>query len=116
MNAHGTIGRPAAHGPDGTGASLVETLTTDHAGAPSCAGPDAATPRRKQNRNRTLHLIQEALARSHMEDRVRNLEAERRAHRLAVASRLQRRSRRLQSRAERASLRARRALARAVSL
>ncbi len=116
MNDHGTIGRPAAHGPDGTGTSLVDTLTHDHAGAPSCAEPAAATPHRKQNRNKSLHLIQEALARSHMEDRARQAEADRRAHRLAIAGRLQRRSRRLQARAERASLRARRALARAVTL
>ncbi|MEO3750204.1 hypothetical protein [Streptomyces sp. B6B3] len=115
MNAHGTIGRPAAHGPDDTGTTLVHPPTTEHTGAPR-AEPAAATPRRKQNRNSTLHLIQEALARSHMEERVRTAEAERRAHRLAIADRLERRSRRLQSRAERASLRARRALARAITL
>ena len=54
-----------------------------------------------------MHLMPEALARAHMHERLHPAEQERRAMRLAVAQRMQRR-------AERASLRARRALAMAV--
>ncbi|MBB5929210.1 hypothetical protein FHS34_004694 [Streptomyces echinatus] len=54
-----------------------------------------------------MQLMQEALARAHMHERLHHAVAERRAMRLAVAQRMQRR-------AERASLRARRALAMAV--
>ncbi|MCC3772671.1 hypothetical protein, partial [Streptomyces sp. UNOC14_S4] len=61
----------------------------------------------RQNRNLEMQLIPEALARAHMDDRLRAAESERRAIRLAAARRMQRR-------AERASLRARRALAMAV--
>ncbi|AGP55151.1 hypothetical protein M271_17965 [Streptomyces rapamycinicus NRRL 5491] len=54
-----------------------------------------------------MQLMQEALARAHMHDRLQEAESERQAVRLAAARRMQRR-------AERASLRARRALAMAV--
>lgn len=54
-----------------------------------------------------MQLIQEALARAHMHERLREAEQQRQAERLAAARRMQRR-------AERASLRARRALAMAV--
>ncbi|MGA6154615.1 hypothetical protein ACPEIC_14850 [Stenotrophomonas sp. NPDC087984] len=54
-----------------------------------------------------MQLIQEALARAHMHDRLQEAESERPAARLAAARRMQRR-------AERASLRARRALAMAL--
>jgi hypothetical protein len=54
-----------------------------------------------------MQLIPEALARAHMDDRMREADAERRALRLVAARRMQRR-------AERVSLRARRALAMAV--
>jgi hypothetical protein len=115
MSIPGTIGRPASYGPDATQMTFTDTLVTAQAGALTGAEPDAALPRRKQNRNRTLHLIQEALARSHMEDRIREAATQRRAHRLVLAHRLQRRSRRLHRRAERASQRARRALAQALN-
>jgi hypothetical protein len=61
----------------------------------------------RQNRTRAMQLIPEALARAHMNERLRQAEQERPAARLAAARRMQRR-------AERASLRARRALAMAV--
>ena len=67
------------------------------------AGTHGATTRR-QNRNREMHLIPEALARAYMQQRLYEAEAKRPARRLIRAVRLQRR-------AERASLRARRALA-----
>jgi hypothetical protein len=54
-----------------------------------------------------MQLMQEALARAHMHERLNQAEQERQAARLATARRMQRR-------AERASLRARRALAMAV--
>lgn len=115
MSTPGTIGRPAPHEPVTAQTTLTDTLTQQAGGAPIGAGPDAALPRRKQNRNRTLHLIQEALARSHMEDRLREAAAQRKAHRLVLADRLHRRSLRLQRRAERTSQRARRALAQALT-
>ncbi|WP_299528547.1 hypothetical protein [uncultured Streptomyces sp.] len=61
----------------------------------------------RQNRNREMQLIPEAMARAHMDDRLRVAETERRAARLVSARRMQRK-------AERVSLRARRALAMAV--
>jgi len=60
-----------------------------------------------QNRNLEMQLMPEALARAHMQQRLREAEHERRSLRLLAARRLQRK-------AERASLRARRALAMAV--
>ncbi|MFE2260502.1 hypothetical protein [Streptomyces griseosporeus] len=105
MNTAGTIDRPLTHDPkkqapmkpstsEPTG-SMIEDVTTT-----------GATDSR-QNRTREMQLIQEALARAHMHDRLHDAERERRAVRLAAARRMQRR-------AERASLRARRALAMAV--
>ncbi|MGP4114498.1 hypothetical protein ACTWP5_26760 [Streptomyces sp. 4N509B] len=115
MNAPGTIERPAPYGPDlHTHMTLLDTLLDRQTDAVTGSEPDAALPRRKQNRNRTLHLINEAMARSHMEDLRREAESQRRAHRLILADRLERRSRRLQQRAERASQRARRAVAQAL--
>lgn len=75
------------------------------AGTPALTTEGATTSR--QNRNREMQLIPEALARAHMHERLREAESECRALRLAAAKRMQRR-------AERASLRARRALAMAV--
>lgn len=54
-----------------------------------------------------MQLIPEAMARAHMDDRMREADAERHALRLVSARRMQRR-------AERVSMRARRALAMAV--
>nr|WP_245246372.1 hypothetical protein [Streptomyces lonarensis] len=72
--------------------------------------PAPDDPRHTQNRNRRMELMPEAMARSHMSERLRQAESQR----LATAMLLERRSRRLQRRAARASHRARRALARAV--
>jgi hypothetical protein len=78
---------------------------------PSATGiPDRGTAGAtdaRQNRNREMQLIPEALARARMRERLQEAESERRAVHLVAARRLQRR-------AERASLRARRALAMAV--
>ncbi|RKN09002.1 hypothetical protein [Streptomyces radicis] len=104
MSTTGTIGRPAPHGP------VRDLDTTPTMNEPTTAG----RPRQKLNRTRKLQLIPEALARSHMAERVREAESQRVAGHVARAARLQRRSRRLQERAERASRRARRALAQAV--
>ncbi|MBN0047923.1 hypothetical protein JS756_28185 [Streptomyces actuosus] len=105
MNIAGTIDRPFTHDPKKQApmkpstseltSSVIEDVTTT-----------GATDSR-QNRTREMQLIQEALARAHMHDRLHEAERERRALRLAAARRMQRR-------AERASLRARRALAMAV--
>ncbi|GAB2920648.1 hypothetical protein [Streptomyces mayteni] len=104
MSVQGTIGRPAAYGP----------RRDPHPNLPTEEPAPARSPRQKLNRTRKLHLIPEALARSHMAERAREAESQRAADRLALANRLERRSLRLQRRAERASRRARRALAQAV--
>ncbi|MBQ0983883.1 hypothetical protein KBZ10_04955 [Streptomyces sp. F63] len=106
MNAPGTIDRPLTHDPK----KQVPTMKPS-AHEPSAARTTARTAsdatNSRQNRNREMQLIPEALARAHMHDRIQEAESERRALRLA-------RARRMQRRAERASLRARRALAMAV--
>ncbi|RSS61515.1 hypothetical protein [Streptomyces sp. WAC06614] len=109
MNAtgFGTIDRPLTHDP------LKQALMTPAASSeqPSgCATEDFITTgaiTSRQNRTREMQLIPEALARAHMADRMREVDAERRASRLVAARRMQRR-------AERVSLRARRALAMAI--
>jgi hypothetical protein len=108
----GTIDRPRTHDPKKQ-AAMQRPLTMPSAGEPvGSAAPDitiSSANTARQNRTREMQLIPEALARAHMHERERLHEAEleRRAMRLAVARRMQRR-------AERASLRARRALAMAV--
>ncbi|MFJ9825815.1 hypothetical protein ACIRSU_15790 [Streptomyces sp. NPDC101160] len=105
MNALGTIDRPLTHDPQ-----KQAPMTSS---APEPVG--SATPelsmngamRSRQNRTREMQLIPEALARAHMHERLREVDAERQALRLVAARRMQRR-------AERVSLRARRALAMAV--
>ncbi|GAA3359883.1 hypothetical protein GCM10017744_040320 [Streptomyces antimycoticus] len=101
MSTHGTIDRPATHDP----MKQVPTMTPPVSDTP--APETFGAPESRQNRNREMQLIQEALARAHMHDRLQEAESERPAARLAAARRMQRR-------AERASLRARRALAIAV--
>ncbi|MDT0307662.1 hypothetical protein RM780_11900 [Streptomyces sp. DSM 44917] len=100
MNVHGTIGRPAPHDP------RRDTEMTFTQSEPAA--------RREQNRTTTMHLIPEALARSQMQERIHEAESQRLVRQLALAARLQRKSRRLQRRADRASRRARRAMALAV--
>ena len=105
MNITGTIDRPLTHDPKKQ--APMKAATSEPAGS---ATPDFTTTgahASRQNRNREMQLIQEALARAHMHDLQHEAQRERQAVRLATARRMQRR-------AERASLRARRALAMAV--
>ncbi|WP_369172246.1 hypothetical protein AB5J49_31445 [Streptomyces sp. R28] len=105
MNIAGTIDRPFTHDPQKQ--APMKPSTYEHAGsAPEDFTTSGANDSR-QNRNREMQLIQEALARAHMHERQHAAEQERRAVRLATARRMQRR-------AERASKRARRAIAMAV--
>ncbi|MEV0275361.1 hypothetical protein AB0I22_03115 [Streptomyces sp. NPDC050610] len=101
MSTLGTIDRPATHDPKKQDQIMTppisETPARDTSGATESS----------QNRTLEMQLIPEALARAHMNDRLREADTERKALRLATARRMQRR-------AERASLRARRALAMAV--
>ncbi|WP_151479079.1 hypothetical protein [Streptomyces albicerus] len=105
MKTPGTIDRPLTHDPRKQ--APMKPSMTEPAGS---AIPDFTTTGAndtRQNRTREMQLIPEALARAHMHDRMLQAEQERRAMRLVVARRMQRR-------AERASRRARRALAMAV--
>ncbi|MCS0634395.1 hypothetical protein NX801_01675 [Streptomyces sp. LP05-1] len=107
MNATGTIDRPLTHDPQKQAQMTSSTRepfgSANHLDFPSATG----APVSRQNRIRDMQLLQEALARAHMHERLREAEAERQAVRLVAARRMQRR-------AERVSLRARRALAMAV--
>jgi hypothetical protein len=103
MKTLGTIDRPLTHDP-----RKQAPMTTTHEPAGS-AHTDFSTTgvEARQNRNRAMQLIPEALARAQMRERLREAEAARPAARIVAARRMQRR-------AERASMRARRALAVAV--
>ncbi|WP_328300698.1 hypothetical protein OG389_25065 [Streptomyces sp. NBC_00435] len=108
MTANGTIDRPLTHDP------LKQALMSPHAttseqphGSATADFITAGAITSRQNRTREMQLIPEAMARAHMDDRMREVDAERRALRVVAARRMQRR-------AERVSLRARRALAMAV--
>ncbi|MCP9206263.1 hypothetical protein [Streptomyces cucumeris] len=101
MSTIGTIDRPATHDP----MNQVPTMTPPVSETP--APRTSGAPESRQNRNREMQLIPEALARAHMHERLHEAESERTALRLVAARRMQRK-------AERASLRARRALAMAV--
>ncbi|MFC5718775.1 hypothetical protein ACFP1Z_01105 [Streptomyces gamaensis] len=105
MNAHGTVDRPTTHDPKKQDPTMHRPAP-EPSGSEAFAGSTGAVAAR-QNRNLEMQLIPEALARAHMQERLREADSERRAVRLAAARRMQRR-------AERASLRARRALAMAV--
>ncbi|MFC9925529.1 hypothetical protein [Streptomyces sp. NPDC127190] len=105
MNTAGTIDRPLTHDPKKQ--APMKPSTSEPAGS---ATPDFTTTgatEARQNRTREMQLMQEALARAHMHERLHDARREGRAMSLVVAQRMQRR-------AERASLRARRALAMAV--
>ncbi|MFI6104370.1 hypothetical protein [Streptomyces sp. NPDC051310] len=101
----GTIDRPLTHDPQ------KQAPMTSSASEPNGSATPAFTTiganASRQNRTREMQLIQEALARAHMHERMREVDAERQAVRLVAARRMQRR-------AERVSMRARRALAMAV--
>ncbi|MCX5194520.1 hypothetical protein OOK31_11530 [Streptomyces sp. NBC_00249] len=108
MTALGTIDRPHTHDP------LKQALMSPYAttseqphGSATADFITAGAMTSRQNRTREMQLIPEALARAHMDDRMREADAERHALRLVAARRMQRK-------AERVSLRARRALAMAV--
>ncbi|MET9605671.1 hypothetical protein ABZZ17_11480 [Streptomyces sp. NPDC006512] len=108
MTAIGTIDRPLTHDP--LKQALMSPITTTSEQPHGSATADFITAgaiTSRQNRTREMQLIPEALARAHMDDRMREADAERQALRLVAARRMQRR-------AERVSLRARRALAMAV--
>jgi|GEM_PF-1813169 hypothetical protein len=102
----GTIDRPFTHDPrhHHTSENQAPTMTTSLTDLPARASDAMAST---QNRNLEMQLMPEALARAHMQQRLREADDARRSERLLAARRLQRR-------AERASLRARRALAMAV--
>ncbi|GAA2243652.1 hypothetical protein GCM10010145_07910 [Streptomyces ruber] len=105
MNTAGTIDHPVTHDPSKQ--APMKPSASEPVGS---ANPDVTTTGAhdsRQNRTREMQLIPEALARAHMQDRLRAAEQERTAVRLVAARRMQRR-------AERASMRARRALAMAV--
>ncbi|OII66135.1 hypothetical protein BJP40_14275 [Streptomyces sp. CC53] len=105
MNTTGTIDRPLTHNPQKQ--APMTSSTREPMGS---ATPDVTTlgaHAARQNRNREMQLIPEALARAHMHERLYEAEQRRPGSRLLAARRMQRR-------AERASLRARRALAMAV--
>ncbi|MCQ6554402.1 hypothetical protein NPS70_14545 [Streptomyces sp. C10-9-1] len=105
MNATGTIDRPVTHDPQKQAPMTPSTPEPYGSATPDATTIGANTSR--QNRNREMQLIPEALARAHMHDRRQEADAGRQAARLLAARRMQRR-------AERVSMRARRALAMAV--
>lgn len=105
MNALGTIDRPVTHDPKKQ-APMTSSASEPQGSATSAVSTTDANDSR-QNRTREMQLIPEALARAHMHERLREVDAERQALRLVAARRMQRR-------AERVSMRARRALAMAV--
>ncbi|MFC8275951.1 hypothetical protein ACFUJR_26090 [Streptomyces sp. NPDC057271] len=105
MNVTGTIDRPLTHDPQKL-ASMTSS-TSEPSGSATTDVTISGANASRQNRTREMQLIQEALARAHMHDLLREADAERQATRLVAA-------RRMQKRAERVSLRARRALAMAV--
>ncbi|MFJ6794503.1 hypothetical protein [Streptomyces sp. NPDC091268] len=108
MTAHGTIDRPLTHDPLKQALMSPNATTSEQPhGAATADFITAGAITSRQNRTREMQLIPEALARAHMDDRMREVDAERHALRLVAARRMQRR-------AERVSLRARRALAMAV--
>ncbi|MFR9799703.1 hypothetical protein ACL02U_27980 [Streptomyces sp. MS06] len=105
MNTAGTIDRPLTHDPEKQ--APMKPSTSEPTGSVIEDVTTTGATESRQNRTREMQLLQEALARAHMHDRLQEAEQERRAVVLATARRMQRR-------AERASLRARRALALAV--
>ncbi|MFI6346574.1 hypothetical protein [Streptomyces sp. NPDC050560] len=105
MNAPGTIDHPLTHDPQKQAPMQPSPREPQGSATPDVNTTGANDSR--QNRTREMQLIPEALARAHMENRLREAEDGRRVARVVTARRMQRR-------AERASLRARRALAMAV--
>ncbi|WP_445395852.1 hypothetical protein ACSMX9_20475 [Streptomyces sp. LE64] len=102
MKTLGTIDHPLTHDP-----RKQAPMTSTHEPAGPTTDLSVIGVEARQNRNRAMQLIPEALARAHMRERLREAEEARPAARIVAARRMQRR-------AERASMRARRALAVAV--
>ncbi|MER6422219.1 hypothetical protein [Streptomyces sp. NPDC001137] len=105
MNITGTIDRPLTNDPKKQ--APMKPSTNEPAGSAIEDFTTTGATGSRQNRTREMQLLQEALARAHMRDRLHEVEQERQAVRLVSARRMQRR-------AERASRLARRALAMAV--
>jgi hypothetical protein len=105
MNTAGTIDRPLTQDPKKQ--APMKPFTSEPAGSATEDVTTTGANDSRQNRTREMQLIHEALARAHMDERMREAEHQRQALRMVAARRMQRR-------AERASLRARRALAMAV--
>ncbi|MFJ9027971.1 hypothetical protein ACIRQP_05500 [Streptomyces sp. NPDC102274] len=105
MNVSGTIDRPLTHDPQKQ--APMTSSPSEPCGSATPVVTTMGANDSRQNRTREMQLIPEALARAHMNERMREADAERRAVRLVAARRMQRR-------AERVSMRARRALAMAV--
>ncbi|MEX3103253.1 hypothetical protein DF268_04360 [Streptomyces sp. V2] len=105
MNITGTIDRPLTHDPQKQ--APMKPSASEPVGSANTDVTTSGANDSRQNRNREMQLIPEALARAHMHERMQEAEQERLAARVVAARRMQRR-------AERASRRARRALAMAV--
>ena len=105
MNTAGTIDRPLTHDPEKQ--APMKPSTSEPTGSATQDFATSGANASCQNRTREMQLIQEAMARAHMRERLQEVDQDRQAMRLVMARRMQRR-------AERASLRARRALAMAV--
>ncbi|MEV0093534.1 hypothetical protein [Streptomyces sp. NPDC050738] len=105
LTGSGTIDRPSTHEPQKQ--DPMSTSANEPSGSATPVVTTIGATASRKNRTLEMQLIPEAMARSHMHERLREAEMERRALRLMSARRLQRR-------AERASQRARRALAMAV--
>jgi len=93
-------------------AAITRTVPATHheqdhtmtAAIDSAVRPEQTTELQIQNRTLEMHLLQESLARAHMQERLHEAEEQRLGLRVLRAAKLKRR-------AERASLRARKALA-----
>ncbi|MCA1224150.1 hypothetical protein [Streptomyces sp. 8L] len=105
MNARGTIDRPLTHDPQKQ--APMTSSPSEPQGSTTTVFNTKGAHEARQNRTREMQLIPEALARAHMEERLRDAAAGRQATHVLMARRMQRR-------AERVSKRARRALAMAV--
>ncbi|MBT3151406.1 hypothetical protein HTV45_11020 [Streptomyces sp. CHD11] len=105
MNTPGTIDRPLTHEPQKQAPMMPSTH--EPAGSATEDFTTSGANDSRQNRTREMQLMQEAMARARMHERLHEAQQERQAAGLVTARRMQRR-------AEIASRRARRALAMAV--
>ncbi|MEW2544760.1 hypothetical protein AB0910_03090 [Streptomyces sp. NPDC047002] len=105
MNIRGTIDRPLTHDPKKQ--APMTSSPSEPEGSATTVFTTQGAHETRQNRTREMQLIPEALARAHMDERLREAAISRQAAHVLMARRMQRR-------AERVSRRARRALAMAV--